>query len=79
MYQALDGGLKSGDKNGRTLVGMANRWPWPSWPLNRGLNSHSFLKLFWDLDFWPLNRGYPLNRGWSPNGDSTVILLHLTA
>ena len=47
--------------------------------LNRGLNSHSFLKLIWDLDFWPLNRGKPLNRGWSPNGDSTVILLHLTA
>ena len=41
------------------------RWPRP---LNRGLISHSFLQLFWDFDYWPLNRGWPLN------DDSTVFL-----
>ena len=52
--------LYRGDINGRTLVGMAKRWPWP---LNAGLISYYFLKLFRDFDYWPLNSGWPLNRG----------------
>ena len=49
--------------NGKTLVGTAR------WPLNRGLISHSFLQLLRNFDYWPLNRGWPLNR-WPLNGSS---------
>ena len=40
--------------NGRTLVGMAIKWPRS---LDRGgcLILYSFLQLFRDFDFWPLN------------------------
>ena len=41
----------------------------PKWPRNRGVSSHSFLQLFRDFDYWPLNRGWPLN------GGSTVIIV----
>ena len=41
---------------GRTLVGTAKRWT-----LNRSLISHSFLQLFQDFKYWPLNRWWPLN------------------
>ena len=27
------------------------------WPLNRDLLSHSFVQLFWGIDYWPLNIG----------------------
>ena len=33
-----------------------------------GLISHSFLQLFWDFDYWPLNSG-------PRNGGSTVFLV----
>ena len=41
----------------------------PKWPLIRGLSSHSFLQIFRDFDYRPLNRGWPLN------GGSTVIIV----
>ena len=38
------------------------RWPRSlnrseRWALNRGLISHSFLQLFREFDYWPLNGG----------------------
>ena len=59
-----------GDNNGRTLIGMAKRWP-----LNRGLSFHTVLRLFRDFYNWLLNRGWLLNR-WPLNGDSTDCSLH---
>ena len=47
-----------GDNSRRTLaISMAKRWQ----PLNRGLICNSFLQLIWDMDYWPLYRGWPLN------------------
>ena len=51
LYQTLD----ICDNNGRTLVGTAKRWPLL---LNRSLIFPSFLQLFWNLDYWLLNRGW---------------------
>ena len=51
--------LGAPENNCRTFFGSAKRWPRP---LNRGLISHSFIQLFWDFDYWPLNE------------DSTVLL-----
>ena len=42
--------------------------------LNRDLISHSFLQLFWDFDYWLLNRGWPLNR-WPLHGGLTKIII----
>ena len=46
--------LNRGENNGRTLVGTAIKWPQP---LDRGacFILYSFLQIFWDFDFWPLN------------------------
>ena len=41
---------------------MAKRGPRS---LNRGLISHSFIQLFRDFGYWPLNRGWLLNGGWT--------------
>ena len=58
--------LNRGEKNRKTHVGTAKRWPRS---LNRGgrsievyLLSHSFLQLFRGIDYWLLNR-WPLNGG----------------
>ena len=51
--------LKRGVNNGRTLFATAKSWPRP---LNSGLSAHSFLQLFRAFDYWPLNRGWLLNR-----------------
>ena len=51
VNQALDG---LHDNSGRTLFGASKRWPRL---LNRCLIAHSFVKLFWDFDYWPLNGG----------------------
>ena len=49
--------LNRGDINGRTLVGMAKRCPQPVKQrlLKRGLVFKSFLQLFQDFDYWPLD------------------------
>ena len=60
--------LNRGEKNRKTLVGTAKRWPRS---LNRGLISHSFLQLFRGIDYWPLNGGWLINR-WPLNGGLTV-------
>jgi len=65
VYQALDGCLIEMTTMG-TLVGMAKWW---LHLLNRGLVSHSFLKIFQDFDYRPLCRGL----GWLLNGGSTVL------
>ena len=46
--------LNRRENNGRTIVGTAIKWPRP---LDRGgcLILYSFLQLFRDFDFWPLN------------------------
>lgn len=41
-------------------------------PFNRGFISQSFLKLPRDLDYLPLNRGWPLNIGGRLDQNSTV-------
>ena len=51
--------LNRGVNKGRTLFGTAKSWPRP---LNSGLRAHSFLQLFRAFDYWPLNRGWLLNR-----------------
>ena len=63
MYQAHDGRLIEVTTIGELPLKQ------PKWPFNRGLSSHSFLQLFRDFDYWPLNRGWPLN------GGSTVIIV----
>ena len=63
MYQALDGRLIQVTTIGEPSLGQ------PKWPFIRGLSSHSFLQLFRDFDYRPLNRGWPLN------GGSTVIIV----
>ena len=45
--------------------------------LNRDLISHSFLQLFWDFDYWLLNRGRPLNR-WPLHRGLTKIIIIIT-
>ena len=62
--------LDRGDKNGKTLVGTAKRWPRSlnrGVRFNRGLISHSLLQLFRGIDYWPLNGGWLLNRCWPLN------------
>ena len=70
MYQVLDGRLTEVTK----MRGLSLGWPKGGyvWPLNRGLSSHSFLQLFWDFQFWPLNRE------WLPNGGFNCIKIILT-
>ena len=52
-------------EDGRLMVELYNR-------SGRSIEvSHSFLQLFRDFDYWPLNGGWPLNR-WPLNGGSTV-------
>ena len=43
--------------------------------LNRDLISHSFLQLFWDFDYWLLNRGWPLNRWPLHRGLTKIIII----
>ena len=43
--------------------------------LNRDLISHSFLQLFWDFDYWLLNRGRPLNRWPLHRGLTKIIVI----
>ena len=42
---------------------------------NRDLISHSFLQLFWDFDYWLLNRGRPLNRWPLHRGLTKIIII----
>ena len=42
---------------------------------NRDLISHSFLQLFWDFDYWLLNRGRPLNRWPLHRGLTKIIVI----
>ena len=50
---------KRGDNSERTLVIRKAK---SGRSLNRGLICNAFLQLIWDLDYWPLNRDWPLNR-----------------
>ena len=53
--------LNRGDNNGRCLVGTAKRWL-RSLTRDGRLISHSFLQLFWDFCYWPLNGGSTVYR-----------------
>ena len=50
---------KRGDNSERTLVIRKAK---SGRSLNRGLICNAFLQFIWDLDYWPLNRDWPLNR-----------------
>ena len=60
MYQVLDGPLIEVSTRGELSLGRpkAGRGRFNK----SGLSAHSFLQLFRAFDYWPLNRGWLLNR-----------------
>ena len=66
--------LNRGENNRKTFIETAKRWPRV---LNRGLIYNLILRLFWDFDYWPLNRRWRLNR-WPLNECFTVVDNYIT-
>ena len=69
VYQALDGHVVEVTTMRELSLG---RPKCDHGRLNRGFISQSFLKLLRDLDYLPLNRGWPLNIGGRLDENSTV-------